>query len=64
MYKDKKYRDLHTANPFIKQEPACEDLTRLKNDVDKGWRYFWAKRGYAKQPPHVSNRTIGYFDMP
>ena len=31
--------------------------------VDKGWRYFWAKRGFSP-PPNVSTYTHGCFQMP
>ncbi len=37
--------------------------SKLYNEVDAGWRYFWKKRGYYR-PFEVSRITIGAFDMP
>ncbi len=35
--------------------PYC-NMTELQEDVDKGWRHFWKKRGYAEPPPLIDDQ--------
>jgi hypothetical protein len=34
---------------------------KAKAEIDKGWRYFWEKRG-RNPPPYVSPDEIGIFE--
>jgi len=40
-----------------------DTATKLINDIDKGWKHFWTKRGYMK-PFEVSQTTLGEFVLP
>lgn len=58
------YRNLYRATPTgISREeklPTWERDTRRL--VDKGHSAFWRRRGI--NPPRVSDRTLGSFDLP
>ena len=40
-----------------------DTATKLINDIDKGWKHFWTKRGYL-QPFEVSQTTLGEYQLP
>jgi len=56
-------RQFTTKKETTKQKKKAERAfeTQLKEDIDQGWRAFWAKRNRTK-PPYVSNCWLGVFE--
>ena len=52
-----------TKETAAKQRAEAERAfeRQIKEDVDQGWKAFWAKRNRTK-PPYVSNRWLGVFE--
>ena len=64
----KAYRNLFQANRVSNRDGKSEETLDREYTketiklVDEGWKSFWKKRG-VKNPPHVSDRCIGVFDI-